>query len=229
MNEAPKYPVPVLPLPGVVLFPHTVLPLHIYELRYRTMVREALSGERLIALATLMPGWEHDYQGSPAFHELGCIGRVDEIEWLPNDCYDLKLRGVVRARFTRVVREFPYRACEVEVLPSAPFDADDPLAAMERHALLEQMQKLLPLGFEAWFAPPALAPDAPFETLVNTVAQCARLDVESRLELLGLESVFERSRLLTEKLQGLFAAPRRPTPPMPPPPDGGAQEGGRWN
>lgn len=229
MNQAPKHPVPVFPLPGVVLFPHAVLPLHIYELRYRTMVRDALSGERLIALATLLPGWEQDYQGSPEFHELGCLGRVDEIEWLPNDCYDLKLRGVVRARFTRVVREFPYRACEVEVLPSAPFDADDPLAAMERHALLEQMQKLLPLGLEAWNAPPLFASDAPFETLVNVVAQTARLDVASKLELLGLESVFERSRLLTEKLRELFAAPRRITLPIPPPTEGSGGEGGRWN
>ncbi len=219
----------MFPLPGVVLFPHAVLPLHIYELRYRTMVRDALSGERLVALATLMPGWEHDYQGSPAFHELGCIGRVDEIEWLPNDCYDLKLRGVVRARFTKVVREFPYRACEVEVLPSAPFDADDPLAGMERHALLQELHKLLPLGLEAWFAPPAVAADAPFETLVNTVAQCARIDVESRLELLGLDSVFERSRLLTEKLRGLFATARRPIPPELPPTEGTAGDGGRWN
>jgi len=229
LNQPPRHPVPVFPLPGVVLFPHVVLPLHVYELRYRTMVRDALSGERLIALATLLPGWEHDYQGSPAFHELGCLGRVDEIQWLPNDCYDLKLRGLVRARFTRVVREFPYRACEIEVLPSAPFDSDDPLAGMERHALLEQLRKLLPLGLEAWFAPPNVAPDAPFETLVNTVAQCARLDVASKLELLGLESVFERSRLLTEKLGGLFAAPRRSASPMPPPEQEGGGEGGRWN
>lgn len=229
MNQPPKNPVPVFPLPGVVLFPHAVLPLHIYELRYRTMVRDALSGERLIALATLQPGWEHDYQGSPAFHELGCLGRIDEIEWLPNDCYDLKLRGLVRARFTRVVREFPYRACEVEVLPSAPFDVDDPLAGMERQALLEQLQKLLPLGLEAWFAPPTVAVDAPFETLVNTVAQCVRLDVETKLELLELESVFERSRLLTGKLSELFAAPRRAVPPAPPPGTGSGGEGGRWN
>lgn len=233
MNASPRHPVPVFPLPGIVLFPHVVLPLHIYELRYRTMVRDALSAERLIALATLLPGWEQDYQGSPAFHELGCIGRIDEIEWLPNDCYDLKLRGLVRARFTRVVREFPYRACEVEVLPSAPFDADDPLAGMERHALLEQMQKLLPLGLEAWVAPPAVAADAPFETLVNSIAQCARLDVAQRLELLALESVFERSRRLTELLRGLFAEPRRSSAPMPPvappPSEDPGGEGGRWN
>jgi peroxiredoxin Q/BCP len=68
MDQAPRRPVPVFPLPGVVLFPGAEMRLHVFELRYRTMVRDALSGERLIALATLSPGWERDYEASPAFH-----------------------------------------------------------------------------------------------------------------------------------------------------------------
>ena len=63
--------IPLFPLPGVVLFPGAEMRLHVFELRYRTMVRDALSGERLIALATLSPGWERDYEASPAFHSLG--------------------------------------------------------------------------------------------------------------------------------------------------------------
>src|SRR5437867_1357889 len=99
VQSAPKNPVPVFPLPGVVLFPHAILPLHIFELRYRTMVREALSGERMIAVALLKPGWERDYYGSPEFHELGCLARFQEVEWLPNDCYDLKVVGISRVHF----------------------------------------------------------------------------------------------------------------------------------
>ena len=60
MKVTPKHPVPVFPLPDLVLFPHVILPLHVFELRYRTMVRDALSGERVIALALLKPGWEGD-------------------------------------------------------------------------------------------------------------------------------------------------------------------------
>ena len=73
METAPTQPVPVFPLPTVVLFPHAVVPLHIFELRYRTMVRDALSGERVIALALLKPGWEREYHASPEFHALGCL------------------------------------------------------------------------------------------------------------------------------------------------------------
>lgn len=201
MTGRPQRPVPVFPLPGVVLFPHATLPLHIYELRYRTMVRDALLGERLIALATLKPGWEQDYQGSPAFHGLGCIARCEEVEWLPNDCYDLRVLGMQRVRFVRTLREFPYRACEVEVLPTPPYDEADPFTAMERHALLEVTRRLLPLGAEAWLQPPIPDPEAPFEALVNAIAQASRLPVDARLELLATDSLFDRSRRLTELLR----------------------------
>ena len=104
MENVPRQPVPVFPLPNVVLFPHAILPLHVFELRYRTMVRDALSGERLVALALLKPGWEGEYQGSPAFHELGCLARFEAVEWLPDDCYDLKVLGLSRVALGTVVR-----------------------------------------------------------------------------------------------------------------------------
>ena len=146
MDQAPRRPVPVFPLPGVVLFPGAEIHLNVFELRYRTMVRDALSGERRIALATLVPGWEQDDRGSPAFHPLGCVARFEEVSWLPNDCYDLRVRGAVRARFGRAVREFPYRACVVETVPEAPYTESDPLAQVARQSLLEERARLGPLG-----------------------------------------------------------------------------------
>lgn len=209
MTPPASRPVPVFPLPDVVLFPHARLPLHVFELRYRTMVRDALSGERTLAIATLRSGWEHDYHGSPAFHELGCLAHFGEVEWLPNDCYDLQLEGVERVRFTKVVREFPYRSCEVERIPLTPFDAEDPLAAMERSALLEAAGALLERGAEAWTAPPLSASDAPFETVVNTLAQALRIATAARLELLAIDSVFDRARRLHEHLLRMRHHPPR--------------------
>src|SRR5437667_452661 len=131
------------PLPGIGLFPHPTMPLHVIELRYRTMVRDALSEERMIALALLKSGWEQDYYGSPEFHPLGCLARFEEVEWLPNDCYDLKVQGVARVRFTRIVKEFPYRAARVEMLPQDPYTEDDPLIEMEKEALAATFERLL--------------------------------------------------------------------------------------
>jgi uncharacterized protein len=214
MTAAARHPVPVFPLPDVVLFPHARLPLHVFELRYRTMVRDALSTRRELAIATLRPGWEHDYHGSPSFHEVGCLARFEQVEWLPNDCYNLQLEGVVRVRFGRVAREFPYRSCEVERVPTSPHDADDPLAGMERHALLEAARTLMAQGEQAWFVPPVASSDAPFEAVVNTLAQALRIDTSARLELLTMDSVFDRARKLHEHMRRMqITLPREPREP----------------
>ena len=190
--------VPVFPLPDLVLFPGVRLPLHVFELRYRTMVRDALAAGRRIAIATLEPGWERDYQGSPAFHPVGCLARFDQAEWLPNDSYDLVVTGTERVRFGRAVREFPYRACEFELLPVTPYEEDDPLVGMERHALLAETRRLLELGERAWFAPPLTEGPVGFERLVNTIAYALRLETAVRLELLATDSAVERARRLGE-------------------------------
>jgi Lon protease-like protein len=193
----------VFPLPGVVLFPGAEMNLHVFELRYRTMVRDALSGERRIALATLSAGWERDDQGSPAFHALGCVARFEEVAWLPNDCYDLRVRGTLRVRFGRPAREFPYRACPVEPLPDAPYTESDPLSQMARASLLEQRTRLGPLGLEAWLAPPRFPDDAPLATVVAALATAARLPTDEKLTLLAQDDIIERARQLHEALQRL--------------------------
>ena len=220
MSVTPRRPVPVFPLPGTVLFPGAEMPLRIFELRYRTMVRDALSGERLIALATLAPGWQDDYQGSPPFHALGCVARFESVEWLPNDHYDLRVRGMVRARFGKVAREFPYRACEVEVIPDAPYTDDDPLIEMVREELLELHRRLEPLGPEVWLAPPTLPREANLLRIVGTMATAARLADDVKLELLAEDSVVDRAQRLRTLLQdlGSGSSRRAPGPHRPPPP-----------
>jgi hypothetical protein len=203
MDQAPKRPVPVFPLPGVVLFPGAEMSLHVFELRYRTMVRDALSGERRIALATLSAGWEREYEASPGFHSLGCVARFEEVSWLPNDCYDLRVRGTLRVRFGPPTREFPYRACPVEALAEAPYTESDPLTQMARASLLEERTRLGPLGLEAWLAPPRFTDDAPLATVVAVLATAARLPANEKLALLANDDVIERARQLREALQRL--------------------------
>lgn len=201
MSFEPKHPVPVFPLPGVVLFPGASIPLHVFELRYRTMVRDALSGERVIALALLRSGWERDYHGSPEFHPLGCLARIDEVNWLPDDCYDLRVLGLTRARLGRTMREFPYRAVRAEVLPQEPFSEDDALVQLERRALVEAGLRLA-RAVESGTAPePPAAEDLGFEPLVNTICMGLATDPVEKLELLALDSVIERARRTRELLE----------------------------
>jgi hypothetical protein len=202
----PRQPVPVFPLPDVVLFPHAQVPLHVFELRYRTMVRDALAGERLIAMALLKPGWERDYHGSPEFHPLGCLARFEEVQWRPDDCYDLTLLGLARVRLGAAVREHPYRAVRVALLPEEPYTEDDPVVLSERRALVECCRRLAE-------APPAqvVRDDLPFVSLVNSLCMIAALAAEERLALLALDSVIERSHRACELIS------RRPRPGGAPP------------
>jgi Lon protease-like protein len=213
VSEALRHTVPVFPLPELVLFPGTAVSLHVFELRYRTLVRDALSRDRTIALALLAPGFEIDYHGSPPFHPLGCLARFNEVEWLPDDRYYLKVAGTVRVRFDRVVAEFPYRAMRVELLPQDPYDEDDPLVRMEKRALLELYGRLRALATEtsaeAAATLPALESSERFERVVNTLCMTCGQPAAERLALLAENSLVERARIVRECMERVFGATRR--------------------
>ena len=73
----------LFPLPNLVLFPHVVQPLHIFEPRYCEMLEEALASDGLIAMVLLEPGWERDYEGRPAIAPVACLGKILSHEQLP--------------------------------------------------------------------------------------------------------------------------------------------------
>jgi Lon protease-like protein len=116
-------PVPLFPLPNVVLFPRAVLPLHIFEERYKEMTADALRGDRRVAMALLKPGWERDYYSKPAIEPVVCVGTILSHEKLPDGKYNFLLQGHSRARIVReVAHGKPYRLAQLEPLagPQCP-------------------------------------------------------------------------------------------------------------
>src|SRR5689334_24880459 len=104
----------LFPLPGLVFFPHAVQPLHIFEPRYRQMAADALAGDRLIAPVLLRPGWEDDYDETPAVHPVACLGRVAKNQLLPDGRYNLVLRGLARVRIREELKtDKRYRVARV--------------------------------------------------------------------------------------------------------------------
>src|SRR5437762_6507133 len=93
----------MFPLPNLVFFPQVMQPLHIFEPRYRQMTADALAGDRLITLVLLRPGWEADYEGRPALHAVGCLGRIVAEQQLADGRYNLLLRGLRRVRLRQHV------------------------------------------------------------------------------------------------------------------------------
>src|SRR4029079_2284301 len=83
--------VAVFPLPDVVFFPRTILPLHVFEKRYRAMAKDALEADHSLAVALLQPGWQAHYEKSPSFHEVATIGRIDALEMTRDGRYHFRL------------------------------------------------------------------------------------------------------------------------------------------
>src|SRR5437868_10678612 len=109
--------VPLFPLPNVVLFPRAVLPLHIFEERYKAMTADALAGgRRRIAMALLKPGWEKNYYGQAEIAPVVCVGNILSHERLADGKYNFLLQGHTRARLVREVGDEPYRQAVLEPL-----------------------------------------------------------------------------------------------------------------
>ncbi len=93
--------VPIFPLPDLTFFPHTVLPLHVFEARYRAMVTDCLARDKRLAVVGLKPGFEPSYDGKPPVHDVAGMGGVIRWERLATGRYNILLRGEARVRIDR--------------------------------------------------------------------------------------------------------------------------------
>src|SRR2546428_13786106 len=88
--------IPLFPLPNMVFFPRTYLPLHIFEPRYRRMVRDAASSHRMIGMVLLKEGWETNYEGTPPIFPIGAVGRIVTVQALSDGRFKIPLQGLSR-------------------------------------------------------------------------------------------------------------------------------------
>lgn len=92
---------PIFPLPDLTFFPHTMLPLHVFEARYRAMVTDCLVRDKRLAVVGLRPGYEAAYEGKPPVYAVTGVGRIVQWERLASGRFNLLLRGEGRARIDR--------------------------------------------------------------------------------------------------------------------------------
>lgn len=186
--------IPLFPLPNVVLFPGVFLPLHIFEARYRTMVRDVLAGERMIGVTLLRPGWQQGAEGQPAVYPVGCVGLVTHVEQLDDGRYNIVLRGVEKFRIMGEREGRPYRVAHVEYATEQMSSADHDAVRQQR----ERLEHLLTS---------ADTPDLPFpstlsdEEVVNALAQYLDLEPIERQALLERAGVAERCTALIDLLE----------------------------
>jgi Lon protease-like protein len=112
----------LFPLPNLVMFPHVVLPLHIFEPRYRQMTEDALAADRLISIIQIMPPPPGEHWREPVpLESVGCLGKIIQHEQLTDGRFNLLLLGQKRVRLCRELStEKLYRLAEVEILEDQP-------------------------------------------------------------------------------------------------------------
>src|SRR5438132_13243727 len=93
----------LFPLPNLVLFPHVIQPLHVFEPRYRQMTADALDGDRLIAIVLPRPGWEYHYAGSPEIYSVATLGTIVADQKLDDGRYNILLRGLSRIHLSHEI------------------------------------------------------------------------------------------------------------------------------
>ncbi|MDB4957580.1 MAG: peptidase lon domain protein [Myxococcales bacterium] len=140
---------PIFPLPNCVLLPGGLLPLHVFEPRYRELTRDCLAGSHLMGVARLRPGYETSYYGRPPVYERCGVGRIICSEELPDGRFALLLRGVARVEIARElpVEQRSYRRVEARMLADANVDPRD---AVDHHrrliALCDRLAEVIDQG-----------------------------------------------------------------------------------
>jgi ATP-dependent Lon protease len=109
---------PVMTLPKVVFFPQALLPLHIFEPRYREMLRDVLATTRVFAVARLDPDQASRPGAREPLHRVATVGVIRACQKADKDTSNLLLQGVTRVEIGKIVRERPYRIIAVKPLSS---------------------------------------------------------------------------------------------------------------
>jgi Lon protease-like protein len=190
-------PIPIFPLPNAVLFPNVFMPLHIFESRYRAMVADALTADRIIGMVLLKAGFEKDYEGRPPIYPVGCAGLITHSERLADGRYNIVLKGIEKFRVTDEEGLKPYRVAFVEPLPETITEGD----RAELRRLRSRLEALLAVAAEREGKEPTFPPAVPDEDLTNALAQYLGLEPLERQALLERTGIVARCRGLIELLE----------------------------
>ncbi|MBN1910355.1 MAG: LON peptidase substrate-binding domain-containing protein [Pirellulales bacterium] len=188
----------LFPLPNLVLFPHVMQPLHIFEPRYRQLLSDAMKGDRLIAMAVLQPGWEGDYEGTPEIGPIACLGRIIASQKLDDGTHNALLVGLRRVRLLEELdRDTLYRqakaaVCEETCSTNGTTPCCDLTARL--HDSVARVLPVLPNADEQLES--FLSADLPLGILCDVVAFSLGLDTARKEALLAEMNIFRRAESL---------------------------------
>jgi len=187
---------PIFPLAGAILFPRSQLPLHIFEPRYREMVRDAIDGAARIGMIQPL---RLDDDDRPPLYAVGCVGDIVGMEELEDGRFNIVLHGSNRFRLIdELAFEGAYRCATVDI--EAFDDSEPPPLAMVERAEVEREARRLgdAMGLAVDWEAVARLDD---EMLVNAIAQVAPFDPGAKQALLEQTTLRGRADLLVQLMQ----------------------------
>jgi Lon protease-like protein len=190
--------IPVFPLPNVVLFPKTYLPLHIFEPRYRAMVSDAVTSGQCIGMALLKDGWETDYYGHPPVFSTGCVGRLANVQTLADGRSNILLQGLERFEIEREWYDHAYREATIVVTPRSTEMSLDPTV---RQRLFTTLESYLRSRDDTPTWQELFREEVNDEIFVNTLStylECTPLEKQFLLEA---ESLHQQARRLSDLIE----------------------------
>ena len=192
MDEPLTRKISIFPLPEAILFPGLQLPLHIFEPRYRELVGSALAKDRLIGI--IQP---QTSVTNARLYDVGCLGRIGDVEALEDGRYNIVLEG--EARF-RVLRELEvntaFRQVEADLLEDPP---EQFLASVERAGFEFEAKRFAAMqGYKVDWESVERLDD---ETLINGVAQIIPFDSAAKQALLEAPTLSDRCELMIQLMQ----------------------------
>lgn len=188
--------VPVFPLPQAILFPGALLPLHVFEPRYRAMLAKCMETNKAMVVARIANATDVDARGEPRFAKVGGLGIVVAHQPLPDGRSNIVLQGRARVALDERACDTPYRRARATILA----DVRSPIASADRAAILAaataftaELQRHAELSF-------TIPPGASAEAIADLCAHHLLFDADARQQVLEERDVAERVRRVTAEL-----------------------------
>ena len=192
-----EFLLPLFPLPNLVFFPETRLPLHVFEPRYRQLVADVIARDQRFGIVLLRPGWESDYFGAPPVYACGTMGRIEQTVPLDDGRYNIVVSGEMRFRIVSEVSREPYRTARVVAHPQ--IDGDATAAYAQRTWLSDLSQHYLRYLPEQGGVPEIQS--AGLEALTNALIMSLSLDIAEKQRLLEMDDVTARAEDVGTEIQ----------------------------
>jgi len=196
---------PIFPLPNVVHFPHTLLPLHIFEMRYRKLLEDALEGEKLIGMAVLKPGWEDAYQNNPEIYDVACMGQIVRHEPMEDGRSNILLLGLKRVQIKNILSPYPYRLAKVEILDDTASNLSDSEQEELRKELLQSYSDMVvELAGSGKKFPSLSDADLNASQLCDALAASLGFEVPQMVQMLSEPQVEKRAGMIQNKINAML-------------------------